>query len=72
MLFFLEVVFIDSFGGSKYLCVSELDFIDAPESSFPDLLDDLVIVSELFVLHFDKLVPLHLDFLHLDLVIMVF
>jgi hypothetical protein len=62
---FVELRLFDSFGGSVQTCVPGLDFVDTAEASAADFLENGVILKIIDFFHFDKIIPLDLDFLNI-------
>lgn len=68
MFLILEIPLIDPLGSPQDEVAFVGDFIDGAESALAYFLQHIVIVRELFLFHFDELVPFDLDLHHLDLV----
>ena len=60
---FVELRLFDSFGGSVQTCVPGFDFVDTAKASAANFLENGVILKIIDFFHFDKLIPLDLDFL---------
>ena len=58
----VKLRFLDSFCGSVQSCVSGLDFVYTAKSSSSDFFYDCIILKVIDFLHFNKFVPLDLDF----------
>jgi hypothetical protein len=61
----VKLRFLHSFSGSVQSSVTGLDFVYTAKSSAPDFFNDCIILKVIEFFHFNKFVPLDLDFFNI-------
>lgn len=68
MLLSFQDGFLNFFPCSKQVPIFHHHFVDTPKASLPDLTHNVIIIRELFLFHFYKLIPFHLNFIYLSFI----